>query len=49
VVDLGEPAHVGERRVVAGLEVDLEDVEQHRQHGKVAQAADDVDQARLAP
>jgi hypothetical protein len=49
VVDLGEAADVAEGRLVAGLGVDLEGVEQHRQHGKVAQAADDVDQARLAP
>ena len=45
VADLREAAHVGERRLVAGLQVHLERVEQHRQHGEVAQAADDVDQA----
>src|SRR5437660_576992 len=41
-VDLGEAAHVGERLRVAGLEVDLEGVEQHGEHGEVSQAADDV-------
>jgi hypothetical protein len=46
---VSEAAHVRERRLVARLQVDLEGVEQHRQHGEVAQAADDVDQARLAP
>lgn len=40
-------AHVGERGR-GGLQVDLEGVEQHSEHGEVAQAADEVDDALLA-
>jgi hypothetical protein len=41
-LDHGEAADIGERRLVARLQVHLEGVEQHRVHGEVAQAADDV-------
>ena len=36
VADLREVAHIRERRLVTGLQVHLEGVEQHRQHGEVA-------------
>ena len=36
VADLREVAHIRERRLVTGLQVHLEGIEQHRQHGEVA-------------